>query len=91
MQQKRSPLQHWTPAQAETSTDETFDPGFILQTGAFQQFESAQSESERQKLLGLEVNVKQQELLRQNPLSGPIRTLYQQQYTESGRAIAKSK
>ena len=51
------------PAKAETSTDETFDPGFILQTGAFQQFESAQSESERQKLLGLEVNVKQQELL----------------------------
>lgn len=52
-----------TPAQAETSTDKTFDPGFILQTGAFQQFESAQSESERQRLLGLEVNVKQQELL----------------------------
>ena len=45
------------------ATDETFDPGFILQTGAFQQFESAQSESQRQRLLGLDVNVKQQELL----------------------------
>lgn len=43
--------------------DETFNPGFILQTGAFQQFESAQSESQRQRLLGLDVNVKQQELL----------------------------
>ena len=43
--------------------DETFDPGFILQTGAFQQFESALSESERQRLLGLDVKVKQQELL----------------------------
>lgn len=44
-------------------TDETFDPGFILQTGAFQQFESANTESQRQRLLGLDVNVKQQELL----------------------------
>ena len=52
-----------TSTQIETSPDETFDPGFILQTGAFQQFESARSESERQRLLGLEVNVKQQELL----------------------------
>ncbi len=43
--------------------DETYDPGFILQTGAFRQFESARSESERQRLLGLDVNVKQQELL----------------------------
>ncbi len=43
--------------------DEIFDPGFILQTGAFQQFESARSESERQRLLGLDVNVKQQVLL----------------------------
>jgi cell division protein FtsN len=45
------------------AAEETFDPGFILQTGAFQQFESARSESERQRLLGLDVNVKQQELL----------------------------
>ncbi|GJM13316.1 MAG: hypothetical protein DHS20C12_17190 [Pseudohongiella sp.] len=47
----------------ESSDTEIFDPGFILQTGAFQQFESARSESERQRLLGLDVNVKQQELL----------------------------
>ncbi len=45
------------------TSDETYNPGFILQTGAFQQFESARSESERQRLLGLDVNVKQQELL----------------------------
>lgn len=43
--------------------DEILDPGFILQTGAFQQLESARSESERQRLLGIDVNVKQQELL----------------------------
>lgn len=48
---------------AATTTEETFDPGFILQTGAFQQFESARTESERQRLIGLEVNIKQQELL----------------------------
>ena len=48
---------------ASTGTEETFDPGFILQTGAFQQFESARNESERQRLLGHDVNVKQQELL----------------------------
>ena len=51
------------PELASTEADETFDPGFILQTGAFQQFESARNESERQRLLGLDVNVKQQELL----------------------------
>ena len=48
---------------ASVAGDETFDPGYILQTGAFQQFESARSESERQRLLGLDVKVKQQELL----------------------------
>lgn len=48
---------------AAMATEETFDPGFILQTGAFQQFESARTESERQRLIGLEVSVKQQELL----------------------------
>lgn len=48
---------------AMTEEDETFEPGYILQTGAFQQFESARSESERQRLLGLDVKVKQQELL----------------------------
>lgn len=52
-----------SPELASTEADETFDPGFILQTGAFQQFESARNESERQRLLGLDVNVKQQELL----------------------------
>jgi len=52
-----------TEDSVSTQPDETFDPGFILQTGAFQQFESARSESERQRLLGLDVNVKQQELL----------------------------
>ncbi len=45
------------------AADETLDPGFILQSGAFQQFESARSESERQRLIGLDVQVKQQELL----------------------------
>jgi len=48
---------------ASTGTEETFDPGFILQTGAFQQFESARNESERQRRLGLDVNGKKQELL----------------------------
>ncbi|MEX0963456.1 MAG: hypothetical protein WDZ52_05360 [Pseudohongiellaceae bacterium] len=47
----------------QAEADETFDPGFILQSGAFQQVESARVESERQRLLGLDVNVKQQELL----------------------------
>ena len=46
-----------------TETEETFDPGFILQSGAFQQFESARNENGRQRLLGLDANVKQQELL----------------------------
>ena len=46
-----------------TETEETFDPGFILQSGAFQQFESARNENNRQRLLGLDANVKQQELL----------------------------
>ena len=48
-----------TPAE----TEETFDPGFILQSGAFQQFDSARTENDRQRLIGLDVNVKQQELL----------------------------
>ena len=48
---------------ARTETEETFDPGFILQSGAFQQFDSARTENERQRLIGLDVNVKQQELL----------------------------
>jgi len=47
------------PAAAE----ETLNPGFILQSGAFQQPDSARTENERQRLLGLDVNVKQQELL----------------------------
>lgn len=49
--------------ESTAANDETFDPGFILQSGAFQQFESARAESERQRLLGLDVKVKQQELL----------------------------
>lgn len=57
-----TPATNTAPA-AATATEETFDPGFILQTGAFQQFESARTESERQRLIGLEVNIKQQELL----------------------------
>ncbi len=52
-----------TTAAAPATTDETFNPGFILQSGAFQQPESARTENERQRLLGLDVNVKQQELL----------------------------
>jgi len=48
---------------ARTESEETFDPGFILQSGAFQQFDSARTENERQRLIGLDVNVKQQELL----------------------------
>lgn len=50
-------------ADTPTDTEETFDPGFILQSGAFQQFDSAHTEAERQRLLGLDINVKQQELL----------------------------
>ncbi|PCI81171.1 MAG: hypothetical protein COB20_02070 [SAR86 cluster bacterium] len=50
-------------ADTRMETEETFDPGFILQSGAFQQFDSARTENERQRLLGLDVNVKQQELL----------------------------
>jgi len=46
-----------------TETEKILDPGFILQSGAFQQFDSAITENERQKLIGLDVNVKQQELL----------------------------
>jgi len=48
-----------TPAE----TEEIFDPGFILQSGAFQQFDSARTENDRQRLIGLDVNIKQQELL----------------------------
>lgn len=43
--------------------EQFYDPGFILQTGAFQELERANSESDRQKILGLEVKVKQQQLL----------------------------
>jgi cell division protein FtsN len=50
-------------ADIRTETEETFDPGFILQSGAFQQFDSARTENDRQRLIGLDVNVKQQELL----------------------------
>ena len=50
-------------ADALKETEEIFDPGFILQSGAFQQFDSARTENERQRLIGLDVNVKQQELL----------------------------
>lgn len=56
-------LETQTPADAPAATEETFDPGFILQSGAFQQPDSARTENERQRLLGLDVNVKQQELL----------------------------
>lgn len=52
-----------TAAEAPAATEETFNPGFILQSGAFQQPDSARTENERQRLLGLDVNVKQQELL----------------------------
>tara|TARA_B110000858_G_scaffold134187_1_gene152497 strand:+ start:2591 stop:3232 length:642 start_codon:yes stop_codon:yes gene_type:complete len=54
-----------TVAVADTRPDtkEALDPGFILQSGAFQQFDSARTENERQRLIGLDVNVKQQELL----------------------------
>ena len=52
-----------TAAGAPKETEEIFDPGFILQSGAFQQFDSARTENERQRLIGLDVNVKQQELL----------------------------
>ena len=44
-------------------TEETFDPGFILQSGAFQQFDSARNENDKQRLIGLDVHVKQQQLL----------------------------
>jgi cell division protein FtsN len=50
-------------AGAPKETEEIFDPGFILQSGAFQQFDSARIENERQRLIGLDANVKQQELL----------------------------
>lgn len=46
-----------------TNIEELLEPGFILQSGAFQQFDSARSENERQRLIGLDVNIKQQELL----------------------------
>ena len=52
-----------TVAGTRTRTEETFDPGFILQSGAFQQFDSARTETDKQRLLGLDVNVKEQELL----------------------------
>ena len=49
--------------ETRAETEETFDPGFILQSGAFQQFDSARNENDKQRLIGLDVNVKQQELL----------------------------
>ncbi len=52
-----------TPNAAEDEPEQTYDPGFILQTGAFQQAELANSEGQRQKILGLNVKVKQQQLL----------------------------
>ena len=52
-----------TVADTRTETEEIFDPGFILQSGAFQQFDSARTENERQRQIGIDVNVKQQELL----------------------------
>ncbi len=50
------------PASTELA-DENLGTGFILQTGAFQQQELAQSEMRRQQTLGLDVVVRQQELL----------------------------
>ena len=58
-----SELAEVSVAGAPKETEEIFDPGFILQSGAFQQFDSARTENERQRLIGLDVNVKQQELL----------------------------
>lgn len=43
--------------------DETLGAGFLLQTGAFQQLDLANSEMRRQQALGLDVVVKQQELI----------------------------
>ena len=43
--------------------DEPLETGFMLQTGAFQQLELANSEMQRQQTLGLDVMVKQQELI----------------------------
>lgn len=67
----------------ENEQEQTYHPGFILQTGAFQQIELAHSESRRQRSLGLDVKVKQQQLLG--------RTLYLVQsgpYTSSTRLSA---
>ncbi|MFT7205859.1 MAG: cell division protein FtsN [Pseudohongiellaceae bacterium] len=58
-----SELAEGVVADTPAVTEEIFDPGFILQSGAFQQFDSARTENERQRLIGLDVNVKQQELL----------------------------
>lgn len=43
--------------------DETLEAGLMLQTGAFQQLDLATSEMQRQQALGLDVVVKQQELI----------------------------
>lgn len=43
--------------------DELLEEGLILQTGAFQQLDLATSEMQRQQTLGLDVVVKQQELI----------------------------
>ncbi len=52
-----------TPNRVENEPEQTYYPGFMLQTGAFQQFELANSESQRQQILGLNVKIKQQQLL----------------------------
>jgi cell division protein FtsN len=68
-----------TPELKTAEPEQTYQPGFILQSGAFQQIERANSENARQRLLGLDVHVIQQQLLG--------RTLYLVQsgpYTSSG-------
>lgn len=52
-----------TAENGESESVQTYKPGFMLQTGAFQQIELANSESERQQSLGLDVKVNQQQLL----------------------------
>lgn len=53
-----------TDLQAEIAAeDELLEEGLMLQTGAFQQLDLATSEMQRQQTLGLDVVVKQQELI----------------------------
>lgn len=53
-----------TEQQAEILEEDTpLEAGFMLQTGAFQQLDLANSEMQRQQALGLDVKVKQQELI----------------------------